>query len=121
MARAPSAVFLIHLVQDVNILRPLIFMAAGDFQFDTLLLLSSKFSARDNLGIWCDELDEISSAVGARIEHFDDDWEAHGHLNGHGLLFSASESHLQNHATTHDIFRHAPPSYLRVTLQHGFE
>jgi glycosyltransferase involved in cell wall biosynthesis len=121
MARAPSAVFLIHLVQDVNILRPLIFMAAGDFQFDTLLLLSSKFSARDNLGIWRDELDEISSAVGARIEHFDDDWEAHGHLNGHGLLFSASESHLQNHATTHDIFRHAPPSYLRVTLQHGFE
>jgi glycosyltransferase involved in cell wall biosynthesis len=37
------------------------------------------------------------------------------------LLFSASESHLQNHATTHDVFRHAPAGYLKVTLQHGFE
>ena len=117
----PSAVFLIHLVQDVSVLRPLIFMSARDFKFDTLLLVSSKFSARDSLGIWRNEVDEISRMAGARVEHFHDDWEAHCHLNEHGLLFSASESHLHNHATTHDVFWHAPSSYLRVTLQHGFE
>ena len=121
MKQVPSAVFLFHLVQDVSVLRPLIFMSARDFKFDTLLLVSSKFSARDNLGIWRNEVDEISRETGARVEHFHDDWEAHGHLNGHGLLLSASESHLPNHATTHDVFWHAPSSYLRVTLQHGFE
>jgi hypothetical protein len=121
MEPVPSAVFLIHLVQDVNVLRPLIFMAARDFRFDTLLLVASGFSARDRFGIWRNELDQISSAVGGRVEYFEDDWEAQSHLNRHGLLFSASESHLQNHKTTHDVFLHAPSSYLRVTLQHGFE
>jgi hypothetical protein len=121
MKQRPSAVFLIHLLQDVSVLRPLIFMSARDFEFDTVLLVASKFSARDRLGIWRNEVDEISRAAGARVEHFHDDWEAHRHLDGHGLLFSASESHLHNHATTHDVFRHAPASYLRVTLQHGFE
>jgi hypothetical protein len=96
-------------------------MAARDFGFDTLLLVSSKLNASDVLGIWSHELDEISSAAGARIELFDNDWEAHRHLTGRGLIFSASESDLQNHATTHDVFRYTPASYLRVTLQHGFE
>jgi hypothetical protein len=36
-------------------------------------------------------------------------------------LFAASESHLSNHVTTHSVFRHAPATYLKVTLQHGFE
>jgi hypothetical protein len=112
---------LIHLVQDVTILRPLVFMAARDFGFDSLFLVSTKFTARDALGIWRQELEEISAECGARVEYFDDDWEAHKHLTGEGLLFSASESHLHNHSTTHDVFRHAPRGYLRVTLQHGFE
>jgi hypothetical protein len=116
-----TAVFLIHLVQDVNVLRPLIFMASRDFGFDTLLLVSTKFMARDGFGIWRQELELICAESGARTEFFDDDWEAHGHLVGEGLLFSASESHLHNHSVTHDVFRHAPPGYLKVTLQHGFE
>jgi glycosyltransferase involved in cell wall biosynthesis len=37
------------------------------------------------------------------------------------LLLSASESHLPQHATTHNLFRHAPAGYLKVTVQHGFE
>ena len=121
MNSRPSAIFLIHLVQDVNVLRPLVFMAARDFGFDALLLVSTKFTGRDTLGIWQHEIDEISAQCGARVEYFDDDWEAQSHLTGRGLLFSASESHLQNHATTHDVFRHAPAAYLKVTVQHGFE
>jgi glycosyltransferase involved in cell wall biosynthesis len=119
--RRPSAVFLINLLQDVSVLRPLVFMAARDFGFETLLLVSTRFDARDLFGIWGSELEQIVTATDARIERFEDDWEAHRHLTGHGLLFSASESHLENHAITHNVFRHAPPSYLRVTLQHGFE
>ncbi len=116
-----SAVFLIHLVQDVNILRPLVFMATQNFGFDALLLVSTKFVARDQHGIWATELNEISQQSGARLAFFDDDLEARQHFTGTGLVFSASESHLHNHQTTHNVFRYVPPTYLKVTLQHGFE
>lgn len=120
MAR-PSAVFLINLIQDVNILRPLIVMASRDFAFAVTLLVARKFLARDVLGIWQNELNCISSATGASIEHFDDPWDAHRLLRGDGLLFSASESDLPEHAVTHEVFRQAPASFTRVTLQHGYE
>jgi len=117
----PTAAFLINLVQDVNILRPLVIMASRDFRMDCLLLVSTKFTGRDLFGIWRSELDELRAETGARIEYFADDWEAHRLLNGHGVIFAGSETHLPNHVTTHSVFLHAPPSYLRVTLQHGFE
>jgi glycosyltransferase involved in cell wall biosynthesis len=116
-----ASVFLINLVQDVNILRPLIFMAARDFAMNPLLLVSRRFCGRDLFGIWQRELREICADTGARLEFFDDDWEAHRQLTGQGVIFAASESHLHNHVTTHSVFRHAPPGYVRVTLQHGFE
>jgi glycosyltransferase involved in cell wall biosynthesis len=116
-----SAVFVIDLVQDVNILRPLVFMATRDFEFDALLLVSQKFAARDVLGMWRNELGHICRDTGARLELFESDLDAHRHLQGEGLLFTASESHLSDHSTAHRLLRHAPPSYLRITLQHGFE
>ncbi len=121
MLSTPSAVFVIDLIQDVNILRPLVFMATRDFGFDSMFLVSAKFAARDVLGIWRGELEQICSQTGARVEVFESDLDAQRHLDGHGLLFTASESHLDNHSTTHDLLRHVPSSYLRVTLQHGFE
>ena len=116
-----TAIFLINLVQDVNVLRPLVFMATRDFGFRALLLVSTQFSGRDLFGTWQTELEEICWQTGAELEIFGDDWEAHRHLRGKGLIFAASESHLPNHATTHSVFLHAPASFLRVTLQHGFE
>jgi hypothetical protein len=121
MGQRTSAVFLMHLVQDVNVLRPLIYMAARDFAFDTLMLVSAGFYGRDHFGIWRAELAQISSEIGASMATFDADWEAHRRLTGRGLIISASESSLPNHAVTHNVFRHAPASYLRVTIQHGLE
>jgi hypothetical protein len=122
MSQRLSAVFLIHLIQDVQVLRPLVFMAARDFGWDSRLLVSTRFSGRDALGIWRTELEEISARTNAPVEYFDNDWQAHQQLTaGRGLLFSASESSLANHRATHNVFRHAPANYLRVTLQHGFE
>jgi glycosyltransferase involved in cell wall biosynthesis len=117
----PTAIFLVNLVQDVNVLRPLVFMAARDFGIDCLVLVSTRFTGRDLFGIWRSELEQIGKETGARIEFFGDDWEAHQRLTGEGVIFAASESHLHNHLTTHAVFRHAPRGYLRVTLQHGFE
>jgi glycosyltransferase involved in cell wall biosynthesis len=121
MGLTPSATFLIHLVQDVSILRPLVIMASRDFGYETLLLVSTKFIARDVTGIWRNELIQISEETRSRLELFSDEWEAVAHLTGYGLLFAASESHLPQHATAHNVFRVAPPGYLKVTLQHGFE
>ncbi len=37
------------------------------------------------------------------------------------MIFAASESNLPAHHETSGVFQVAPPTYLRVTLQHGFE
>lgn len=121
MQRDRTAVFLINLVQDVNILRPLVFMAARDFGFGAMLLVSTKFTGRDLFGIWQRELEQICAETGAALNFFDSDWEAHRWLRGQGIVFAASETHLPNHVTSHSVFRHTPPSFLRVTVQHGFE
>lgn len=121
MRNTPTAVFLVNLVQDVNVLRPLVVMASRDFGLPCMILVSTKFAGRDLFGIWRSEIDRICAETGSAFAFFDDDWEAHRHLDGRGVIFAASESHLHNHVTTHSIFLHAPSSYLRVTLQHGFE
>lgn len=117
----PNATFLVHLLQDVHVLRPLVFMAARDFGFKTQVLVADRFRARDTSGIWLNELESICAESGAILNFFSDDWQGQRYLTGQGLLFAASESHIHNHAITHNIFRHAPATYLKVTLQHGFE
>lgn len=121
MIGKPTAIFLINLVQDVNILRPLMFSATRDHGYSCLLLVSSRFSGRDLFGIWRAELEQLAAETGARINTFDGDWAAFRKIKGHGLIFAGSESSVSGHQTTHSILRYAPPTYLTVTLQHGFE
>ena len=116
----PRAVFLLNLIQDVNILRPLIFMARQTFGYEPVLLVSSQFLGRDRLGIWQNEIDEICAANQAQHHIYSGDYEAYEHLVGGGVIFAGSESHLSAHSTTHKLFRAAPPSFLRVTVQHGY-
>jgi len=111
-----------NLVQDVNILRPLIYMASRDFGFDVRLLISSKFLGRDMFGIWQTEVDSICDDTGATHVIYDDDFAAFQALSGHsGLIFAGSDSNLSAHATSHDVLRSAPPEFVRIVLQHGFE
>jgi hypothetical protein len=117
----PKAIFLLNLVQDVNILRPLMFMADRDFGFDVSLLVSSKFIGRDLFGIWQAEIEQICAELDAQSAIYHDSLEAHQHLVGSGIIFAGSESSLPAHSATHDIFRQAPAAFMKVTLQHGFE
>jgi glycosyltransferase involved in cell wall biosynthesis len=117
----PIAAFIFNLVQDVAVLRPLVTMAARDFGMQPLFLISSKFGRRDPDGIWRDEIDGMILAFDAQVRMFQTAWDAAQGLSGQGLLFAASESHLPNHSAVHDIFRICPATYLKVTLQHGFE
>jgi hypothetical protein len=117
----PRAVFLLNLIQDVNILRPLVFMARQTFGYEPVLLVSSQFLGRDRLGIWQNEIDEICAANQAQHHIYSGDYEAYEHLVGGGIIFAGSESHLSAHSTTHNLFRAVPSSFLRVTVQHGYE
>ncbi|WP_070155907.1 glycosyltransferase family protein [Sphingobium phenoxybenzoativorans] len=122
MSEPKSAVFVINLLQDLNILRPLIVMATRDFRFATTLLISARFGGRDIYGIWQAEIDQLCGETGASQIIFQDELTAFKTLTGKsGLIFAASESDLSAHAITHNVLRYAPAEFLRVTLQHGFE
>ena len=71
MTSRAHAIFVINLLQDVSVLRPLAFMAARDFGFSTEFLVVDLFSKRDVSGTWRRELDEMATTVGAAILPYD--------------------------------------------------
>lgn len=116
------AFFLFNLLQDVNVARPLVYMAARDFGAPVTLLVSQDFMHRDKLGIWRDEIEEMKAATEARLVVFEQDREAAFAMQGKtGVLVAASESSLPAHTLTHAVMLMAPPGIVKVTLQHGFE
>lgn len=117
-----ETVFLINLLQDVNILRGLVYLAARETETDLRFLVSTAFLKRDAQGIWQREVSQIAQDVGAHLNVFGTPLEAFAILQGRsGTIFAASESNLSAHKETSGTFRVAPPGFLRVTLQHGFE
>ena len=114
--------FVVNLLQDVNVLRPLILLTARYTEFPVLVLVSTGFQTRDRSGTWGLELDRICASIGARSATFSSEFDAYRLLAGKtGLIFAASESSTPAHVTTHNVFRAAPAEFLRVTLQHGYE
>lgn len=118
--RSPEAVFIVNLLQDVNILRPLVFLARG-LGMSPRLLVMNAFDGRDTRGTWRAEISEIAGACGASVQRFSHASEAVPMLRGGGIVFAGSESNLAVHRPSHDVLRCAPRSYITVTLQHGFE
>jgi glycosyltransferase involved in cell wall biosynthesis len=117
-----DAIFLINLLQDVSIVRPLVYMTARDLGLRTTLLVSQRFLERDKSGIWLREVSEISCATSSEVMYFEHEWQALQTLrNKSGALVAGSESSLNAHTPINEIFRSAPSSFLTVTLQHGFE
>lgn len=121
MIQRPAAVFLVNLIQDLGILRPLMIMAARDFGFEVRMLVSPKFRSRDLFGIWEAELEALCRETDARLLIYRTELEALRELGGRGVIFSASESSVPEHYASHSLLEYAPASFLRVTLQHGFE
>lgn len=114
-------IFLVNLLQDVNIVRPLAYLAA-ELGTEVGFLLSHKFLERDAAGVWQLEVQKIAVDVGARLTVYDSELAAYMALQGKsGVLIAASESTLTAHAQTHNVFRAAPSGFLKITLQHGFE
>lgn len=119
---AKTVFFVINLVQDVNIVRGLVYLTARETEASIGFLVSQAFLKRDRLKIWQGELAAMAAATDATIHIFGSAAEAYAVLEGKsGLIFAASESNLEAHRETAEIFQTAPPSFLRVTLQHGLE
>jgi hypothetical protein len=115
-------IFAINLVQDVNIVRGLAYLAARETDAQIGFLVSQAFLKRDRQKIWQREVALMAAATGATMHLFGSVNEAYAVLEGGGgIIVAASESNLAAHRETAEIFEVAPASYLRVTLQHGFE
>lgn len=115
-------VFLFNLLQDVNILRPLVLLARRETDREILMLVSKGFRARDRTGSWQTELKVLCKIADVIERDYASPAEAYAALQGgKGVIFAGSESDLSAHRETHDVFRTAPAGYLRITLQHGLE
>lgn len=120
--KSKKVVFILNLLQDINILRPLIYIASADLQASTEIIMTSHFCKRDTEGTWRDEVNEIVKETISLLFSVEDAFEASKVLQGKsGVLIAASESNLAPHAPTHNIFKIASRDFLTVTLQHGFE
>ncbi len=118
----PCVILLVNLLQDVNILRPLAYIAGRDLGLETRFLLTRDFVKRDRGGRWQLEIAGIGQAIGASITVAENEGHALQILQGlAGVIVAASESNLSGHRIVHDIFRLKPPSFVAITLQHGFE
>lgn len=114
--------FIINLLQDLNVVRGLVFLTLRETEAGVGFLVSDAFLKRDERRIWQAELAALAAEVGASLHVFGAVNEAFAVLQGgSGMIIAASESNLHAHWQTHDVLRIAPPGYLRVTLQHGFE
>lgn len=115
-------VLMFHLLQDVNTLRPLAFLAAADLDLPVLLLVSATFRERDRTGAWWVEINALARASGARVVAYSGIEGAARALAGTGgILVAGSESDLPAHGEARAVMLLAPPAYLKVTLQHGYE
>lgn len=115
-------VFMLNLLQDVNIVRPLAYLAARQMDVVVAFLVSDRFRIRDKQGVWAIEIERIAAEIGAEIAVYDSEYAAFQWLqNRHGALIAASESNLSAHHEVHNVFRIAPSDFVKVTLQHGLE
>lgn len=115
-------VFVLNLLQDVNIIRPLAILAAMEMDVSVAFLISDRFHVRDKQKVWGAEIDKLADEISAEVFVYDSVESAFQWLSSrHGALIAASESNLSAHHEVHNVFRIAPASFVTVTLQHGFE
>ena len=115
--------FYFNLLQDVNILRPLIYLLFDDFEINSTIIVSQDFIALDFQGIWIKEIQEIAKETNSEVIYqssLHQIWLYTGQFYS-GYIVSASESDLPSHRNSHEIFKIIPNNITKITLQHGYE
>lgn len=122
MSESLATIFVFSLLQDVTVLRPLIYLAHDDFGVQPFLVICPGFRQRDREGVWQLELNEVREQTGAEVIHMRKAWELWQRFsNTRGAVFFGSESELNNHGETRELARCAPQGLTKVALQHGYE
>jgi hypothetical protein len=116
---ASAIIFHLVLPQDVAVLRPIILLAKS-LPKKHIELLVSKYLMGLGAG---DEIEKVRVELNLPITFCDSGEDAARQLRGKsGILIVGHESNVKPyHAWTHDLFTLAGGSFLKVTLQHGFE
>lgn len=113
--------FHFDLIQDVSALRAIVRLASS-MLVERLLLVSPNFRNLDKDGIWYAQIERLANETGASILSYQTEFDVFQKLaRRRGLCVAGSESDVRAHRSTHLLFQSLPPSFLRVTLQHGFE
>ena len=115
--------FVVNLLQDVNILRPLIYITADDLGIKPFVMVTKSFLSRDKSNIWMNELQALAADTQAHIYVINSLFDLWTTLSSfsNGFLIAASESDLSSHKETHEILKLTPSAISTITLQHGFE
>lgn len=117
-----TAVFVINLIQDINILRPVILLAAKKIRWPVIILVTENFNRKDKEKLWLGELKEIYKLTGSSIYFYSSKLTALSILRKRqGLVFSASESSLRAHSNVYSLFEILPYNFIKITIQHGYE
>ena len=118
MMKAPVIIFHVVLPQDVAVLRPLILLAKS-LPGKEVELLASKYLVGLPAGT---EIEKTVSELGLPITFCESGPDAGRQLKDKsGMLIVGHESSVEPHHWTHGLFKALPDSFLKVTLQHGFE
>lgn len=122
VSKDKAAIFVFSLIQDVTVLRPLIYLASDDFGVQPILVVTPGFRQRDKSGIWQKELEEFSDECHGQIIQLKKTWQFWQEFGtARGAVIFGSESVLRNHAETRDLARYCPPGLTKIALQHGHE
>ena len=113
------AVFMLELIQDIEILKPFLLLAAmpGSI-FDTVVTISQRILKSGQARVLKGLLE------GLKLRWVSVEKPCHvAELLGRGkaLLLTASETGVPEHQFVHHAVRTAPPRTIRVTVQHGYE
>jgi hypothetical protein len=118
----PSLVFLLDLIQDVAVCRPVATFAKRETKYQLIFCVTADFRKRDSGSYWYREIKELCHSLQAEVFDLTDVADIVFLLTSKcGILISSSESFLPAHRFCNEAFLACPSSFLRVTLQHGLE
>ena len=119
---SPQLLVVFNLVQDVAILRPLVYLAHDDLGIQPTLVCCSRLKPRDLHGIWLQEIEHMRVDTKAQLLWVEKPWQLwQAVAPGRGVMVCASESELNNHLDTRLLVQSAPSNIITLTLQHGWE
>ena len=112
-------VFILDLIQDFEVLQPLILRCFGSYLWRDFIVSVSERVIKSHLWVFIKPFLDVLGIAWIQPKSPLDVVNALG--NGRSVLITASESTAGAHVFSHTVCRLAPRETLKITLQHGYE